>query len=39
VFATLVDAVDEDVDRRLDDPVRIELAGPRAAQHVSQGTE
>ena len=39
VLATFGDAGDEDLDRGLDHPVRVELAGARTAQHVAQGPE
>ncbi len=39
VLAALVDSRDEDVDRGLDDPVGVELAGSGAAQHVPQCAE
>ena len=39
MLATLGDAGDDDLDRRLDDPVGVELAGARAAQHVAQGSK
>ena len=39
VLAPFQNAVDEDVDRGLDDAVRVELAGAGTAQHVAQSAE